>query len=124
MKETYIHYMAFFQLYKLEMWSYQTLHLKKNMRLVFKKEKRGSNWIRTHCHHVVPSVQQTHTKLQSIGSGAHIYERKVSVQVLTDSRCPGHKKPTDNEENDTQQSQDAPAGHVGNSLCCARQEHL
>lgn len=78
----------------------------------------------TDSHHVVPAIQQAHAELQPVGRVAHVDERQLPVGVLTDSRCPSHQEPADDEQDDAQQTQHSPAGHIGDSLGRARQEHL
>lgn len=78
----------------------------------------------TDSHHVVPAIQQAHAELQPVGRVANINESQLPVRVLTDSRCPSHKEPADDEQDDSQQTQHSPTGHIGDSLGCTGQEHL
>lgn len=78
----------------------------------------------TDSHHVVPAIQQAHAELQPIGRVAHIDESQLPVRVLTDGRCPSHQEPADDEQDDAQQTQHSPAGHIGDPLGCAGEEHL
>ena len=78
----------------------------------------------TDSHHVVPAVQQTHAELQPVGRVAHVDEGGLPVRVLTDGRCPRHQEPADDEEDDAQETQHSPAGHVGDPLGCPGEEHL
>lgn len=79
---------------------------------------------RTDSHHVVPAIQQAHAELQAVRGVAHVNQRRLPVWILTDGRCPSHEEPTHNEQDDGQQAQHSPAGHVGDSLGCTGQEHL
>lgn len=63
-------------------------------------QRAGS--VLTDSHHVVPAIQETHAELTVVGRVAHIDERQLPVRVLTDSRCPGHQEPADDEEDDGQ----------------------
>lgn len=78
----------------------------------------------TDSHHVVPAIQQARAELQPVGRVAHVDESQLPVRVLTDGRCPRHQEPADDEQDDAQQTQHSPAGHIGDPLGGARQEHL
>lgn len=78
----------------------------------------------TDSHHVVPAIQQAHAELQPVGGVAHVDESQLPVRVLTDGRCPSHQEPADDEQDDAQQTQHSPAGHIRDSLGRAGQEHL
>lgn len=78
----------------------------------------------TDSHHVVPAIQQAHTELQPVGRVAHVDESQLPVRVLTDGRCPSYQEPADDEQDDGQQTQHSAAGHIGDPLGCAGQEHL
>lgn len=78
----------------------------------------------TDSHHVVPAIQQAHAKLQHLGRVAHVDKSQLPVRVLTDGRCPSHQEPADDEQDDAQQTQHPPAGHIGDPLGCSGQEHL
>lgn len=78
----------------------------------------------TDSHHVVPAIQEAHAELKPIGREAHVDESQLPVWVLTDSRCPGHQEPANDEQDDSQQAQHSPAGHVGDPLGRPGQEHL
>lgn len=78
----------------------------------------------TDSHHVVPAIQQAHAELQPVGRVAHVDESQLPVGALTDGRCPSHQEPADDEQDDAQQTQHSPAGHIGDSLGRAGEEHL
>ena len=78
----------------------------------------------TDSHHVVPAIQQARAELQPVGRVAYVDESQLPVRVLTDGRCPRHQEPADDEQDDAQQTQHSPAGHIGDPLGGARQEHL
>ncbi len=78
----------------------------------------------TDSHHVVPAIQQAHAELQPVRRVAHVDESQLPVRVLTDGRCPSHQEPADDEQDDSQQTQHSPAGHIGDPLGCSGQEHL
>lgn len=78
----------------------------------------------TDSHHVVPAIQQAHAELQPVGRVAHINESQLPVGVLADGRCPRHQEPADDEQDDAQQTQHSPAGHIGDPLGRTGQEHL
>lgn len=86
-------------------------------------KKRGEVGL-TDGHHVVPAVQQAHAELQPVGRVAHVDQSQLPVRVLADGGSPGHQEPADDEQDDAQQPQHSPAGHVGDPLRRAGQEHL
>lgn len=85
---------------------------------------RSSKAKLTNCHHVVPSIQQTHAELQSFWGEACSNKSPTQLWVLAHSRGPGHQKPQHHQQNHSQQPQDPPAGHVRCPLGRAGQEHF
>lgn len=88
------------------------------------RSKQSIILLLTDGHHVVPAIQQAHAELQPLGGVAHVDQGHLPVGVLADGRRPGHQEPADDEQEDGQQAQHAPAGHVGDPLGRAGQEHL
>lgn len=104
------------------LWTHRAHRVYKSVHNTLQRQRAAAGL--TDSHHVVPAIQQAHAELQPVGRVAHIDERQLPVGALTDGRCPSHQEPADDEQDDAQQTQHSPAGHIGDSLGRAGEEHL